>query len=125
MVVAEGKVTCKEKILVVDDEPAMAEMIRIHLERKRYHVFSALHGEEAISKAQVQNPDLILLDVMMPDINGYEVCRRLKENISTSLIPIIILTGRGEIEDRIAGFQVGADDYLVKPFHFRISLFLA
>lgn len=113
----EGKDICREKILVVDDEPGMADMVRIHLERKRYDVFSARDGKEGIEKAQGQSPDLILLDILMPDINGYEVCQKLKEDISTSLIPIIILTARGEVEDRITGFQVGADDYLIKPFH--------
>lgn len=107
------------KILVVDDDPDTLEIIKIGLEFRSYDVITATNGEEALVKISSENPDLVVLDVMMPKIDGLEVCRRAKENFFTSQIPIILLTARGQVEDKVQGLSLGADDYLVKPFDMR------
>ncbi|MCE1245211.1 MAG: response regulator [Firmicutes bacterium] len=107
------------KILVVDDDPDTLEIIKIGLEFRSYDVITATNGEEALVKISSENPDLVVLDVMMPKIDGLEVCRRAKENFFTSQIPIILLTARGQVEDKVHGLSIGADDYLVKPFDMR------
>jgi PleD family two-component response regulator len=107
------------KILVVDDDPDTLEIIKIGLEFRSYDVVTATNGEEALVKISSENPDLVVLDVMMPKIDGLEVCRRAKENFFTSQIPIILLTARGQVEDKVHGLSIGADDYLVKPFDMR------
>ncbi|PJF40846.1 MAG: hypothetical protein CUN55_12285 [Phototrophicales bacterium] len=106
-----------EKILIVDDDLDSLKLIGLMLQRHGYEVVAASAGNQAIMKAQSELPDLIILDVMMPDMNGYEVCRRLKMDSSTEDIPIIMFTAKTLIDDKVAGFEAGADDYLTKPTH--------
>ena len=103
----------KGSILVVDDEPKILEIVKAYLEKEGYVVLTAERGEAALSMAAKANPDLIVLDLMLPDINGEEVCRRLRE---TSEVPILMLTAKVSEEERVAGLSMGADDYLTKPF---------
>lgn len=106
-----------EKILVVDDDLDSLKLIGLMLQRNGYEVIAANAGNQAIAKATSDRPDLIILDVMMPDMNGYEVCRRLRKNADTKAIPIIMFTAKTLIDDKVAGFEAGADDYLTKPTH--------
>jgi pilus assembly protein CpaE len=106
-----------EKILVVDDDLDSLKLIGLMLQRNGYEVVAANAGNQAIAKAVSDHPDLIILDVMMPDMNGYEVCRRLRKNPDTKGIPIIMFTAKTLIDDKVAGFEAGADDYLTKPTH--------
>jgi two-component system KDP operon response regulator KdpE len=101
------------KILVVDDEERMVRFIRLNLEHDGFKVIEAYNGSQAINKVRSGLPDLILLDVMMPDIDGFEVLRIIRE---TSTVPVIMLTAKGEEEDRVRGLELGADDYITKPF---------
>ena len=104
------------KILVVDDEANIIELVRLYLEREGYEVDEASNGIDAVSKQRAGNPDLILLDLMLPDIDGYEVCRQIRTQSDT---PILMLTARKEDIDKIVGLELGADDYLTKPFNPR------
>ena len=104
------------KILVVDDEKSIVEALRIALESDNCTVIEAHTGSKAIEKARGELPDLILLDIMLPDMTGYEVCNKLKKDPSTKSIPIIMLTGMSGTGDKIAGLDLGADDYITKPF---------
>jgi two-component system KDP operon response regulator KdpE len=101
------------KILVVDDEERMVRFIRLNLEHDGFRVIEAFNGNQAINKARSNLPDLVLLDVMMPDLDGFEVLRVLRE---VSSVPVIMLTAKGEEEDRVRGLELGADDYVTKPF---------
>ncbi len=103
-------------ILLVDDEPLITDSISYSLRREGYEVKTAMDGAQALQAIQEADPDLIVLDLMLPDISGLEVCRRLRAHSST---PVIMLTARGEEIDRVLGLEVGADDYLAKPFSFR------
>lgn len=104
------------KILVVDDEDHIVELISFNLETNGYEVVSASDGESAIKKAEEENPDLIILDLMLPKLDGIEVCRRIKGNPTTSHISIIMLTAKSDESDKIVGLEIGADDYITKPF---------
>ncbi|MFZ4826863.1 MAG: response regulator transcription factor, partial [Phototrophicaceae bacterium] len=106
-----------EKILIVDDDIDSLKLIGLMLQRHGYEVVAANAGSQAISKAVNERPDLIILDVMMPDMDGYEVCRRLRAEHVTVNIPIIMFTAKTLIDDKIIGFEAGADDYLTKPTH--------
>jgi DNA-binding response OmpR family regulator len=106
------------KVLVVDDEDNIIELIRLGLRYEGFQVETASDGEQGIALAQRINPDLVILDVMMPGIDGIEVCRRLRSNPTTRDVPVIMLTAKDEVGDRILGLQTGADDYLTKPFDF-------
>lgn len=106
-----------EKILVVDDDIDSLKLIGLMLQRHGYDVGAANTGQQAIAKAVAEHPNLIILDVMMPDMNGYEVCRRLRASTETQSIPIIMFTAKTLIDDKVAGFEAGADDYLTKPTH--------
>lgn len=106
------------KVLVVDDEDNIIELIRLGLHYEGFEVEVASNGEQGLMQAQRSNPDFIILDVMMPDIDGLEVCRRLRNNPTTTDIPILLLTAKDDVSDRILGLQTGADDYLTKPFDF-------
>jgi len=106
-----------EKILIVDDDVDSLKLIGLMLQRNGYEVIAAHAGNQAIAKATNELPDLIILDVMMPDMNGYDVCRRLRANPVTQDIPIIMFTAKTLIDDKVAGFEAGADDYLTKPTH--------
>ena len=103
----------KATILVVDDEEAVQRLLTFPLEREGYRVVTAGDGEEALDKAGAERPDLILLDVMLPGIDGLEVCRRVR---ATSSVPIIMLTARDDEIDKVLGLELGADDYITKPF---------
>jgi len=104
------------KILVVDDEKSMIDALRISLESENYDVVEAYTGEGAIQKARIETVDLILLDIMLPDITGYEICNKLRKNPLTRSIPIIMLTGMTGASDKMAGLDLGASDYITKPF---------
>ena len=105
-----------DTILAVDDEVHILELISFNLKAAGYHVVTALTGEEALKRCEVEKPSLVLLDIMLPGIDGLEVCRRLKGDRTTSNIPIIMLTARGDEVDKILGLELGADDYITKPF---------
>ena len=105
-----------EKILIVDDDINIAELLKIYLEKEHYETVLAHDGREAIALFESEQPDLILLDVMLPKLDGWQVCRRLREN---SLVPIIMLTARDEEVDKVLGLELGADDYMTKPFSLR------
>lgn len=100
-------------ILVVDDEERMVRFIRLNLEHDGFQVIEAFNGTEAINQVRSKLPDLVLLDIMMPDIDGFEVLKIIRE---TSTVPVIMLTAKGEEDDRVRGLELGADDYVTKPF---------
>ncbi|NWJ97071.1 MAG: response regulator [Chloroflexi bacterium] len=104
------------KILVVDDEPLIVEMIEDNLKSEDYTVTKAYSGEEALSLVESDPPDLILLDLMLPGMDGYEVCRQLQRDARFNHIPIIMLTAKSAVTDRVTGYERGADDYITKPF---------
>lgn len=106
----------KKKILVVDDEPDIVSMLKLRLEAAGYEVLSALDGNAGYEKAKLELPDLIILDLMLPGIDGYKICRLLKFDTKYRHIPIIMLTARGQQEDRDWGEKAGADFYFTKPF---------
>jgi two-component system phosphate regulon response regulator PhoB len=103
-------------ILVVEDEVAQLETLRYNLEKEGFRVVAADDGEEAVLVAREEMPDLVVLDWMLPTLSGIEVCRSLKSSSETSDIPVIMLTARGEESDRVRGLEIGADDYVVKPY---------
>ncbi len=107
------------KILAVDDDVGLLQLMKEMLERQGYIVLTAEDGNKAIELAQKELPDLILLDVMMPDVDGFEVCRRLRQDESTAGILITFVTAKGKLRDKEDGFGAGGDDYLVKPFSMR------
>jgi len=105
-----------QKILVVDDEKSIADIIAYNLEKEGYEVLIAYDGEEALDLVFSEDPDLILLDIMMPKIDGFQVCRKIREKKET---PIVMLTARSEEVDKVLGLELGADDYVTKPFSVR------
>lgn len=105
-----------EKILVVDDEKPIVDILRYNLSKEGYSVLEAYDGEQAIKIAFKENPDLILLDIMLPKQDGFSVCKKLREKL---VCPIIMLTARGEEVDKVLGLELGADDYITKPFSMR------
>jgi len=106
-----------EKILIVDDDLDTLRLVGLLLQRKGYQITAANHGGQALDKVRAEQPDLILLDVMMPDMDGFEVVRRLRADANTSSIPIIMFTAKTQVDDKVTGFEAGADDYLTKPTH--------
>lgn len=108
--------TLKPTVLVAEDESALVTLLRYNLEREGYRVLDTQDGEEALLIASEEKPDVILLDWMMPQLSGIEVCRRLRQRQETRNVPILMLTARGEETDRIRGLDTGADDYITKPF---------
>jgi two-component system phosphate regulon response regulator PhoB len=112
----EAPSAIKPYILVVEDEDSLATLLQYNLDKEGYRVAVTADGEEALIVIDERQPDLILLDWMLPTVSGIEVCRRLRQRAETRNIPIIILTARGEESDRIRGLDTGADDYVVKPF---------
>jgi two-component system, OmpR family, alkaline phosphatase synthesis response regulator PhoP len=112
----------KEHILIVDDEKDILELIQYNLTREGYRVSTAADGEEALDKVGADRPDLILLDLMLPGIDGFDVCRRLKSDPLTRSIPVVMVTAKGEDADIVTGLELGADDYIIKPFSPRILL---
>ena len=111
-----------KKILLVDDEAALVEMMKMRLEANGYEVISAYDGEEALEKAKKEGPDIIILDLMLPKLDGYKVCRLLKFDEKYKSIPIIMLTARAQKSDVEMGSKVGADAYITKPFEASILL---
>lgn len=109
----------KRKILIVDDEEHIVELIRMNLESSGYIAIGAYTGMEAITKTNSILPDLILLDLMLPDINGLQICQMLRRNEKTKDIPIIMITAKSEEVDKVEGLSIGADDYVTKPFGIR------
>jgi two-component system phosphate regulon response regulator PhoB len=103
-------------ILVVDDEPDLLELVRFNLDRAGFRVETAASGEEALARLRRSIPDLLVLDLMLPDLSGEEVCRRLRADPDLSGLPVIMLTAKSEEVDRVVGFELGADDYVTKPF---------
>jgi DNA-binding response OmpR family regulator len=104
------------RVLLVEDEQDVAELMRFNLAREGYDVRVAVTGTDALRQVRDFRPDVILLDIMVPQLNGWEVCRRLKEEPETRAVPVIMVTGRVEEGDKILGFELGADDYVTKPF---------
>jgi two-component system alkaline phosphatase synthesis response regulator PhoP len=111
-----------EHILAVEDEEDILELVRYNLEKEGYRVTGVVSGEEALRRARSQPPDLIVLDLMLPGMDGLTVCRELKQDAKTRDLPIIILTAKGEEADIVAGLELGADDYVTKPFSPRVLL---
>ncbi|MBR5825692.1 MAG: response regulator transcription factor [Clostridia bacterium] len=103
----------KEKILVVDDDTSICELLRVYLEKEDYQVVIANDGMSAVSTFREESPSLVLLDIMLPKLDGWQVCREIRKFSET---PIIMLTAKGEVFDRVLGLELGADDYVVKPF---------
>jgi len=105
-----------KKILVVDDEVDLVETVRFPLEMEGYHVLVSYNGEDALNQARKENPDLILLDLMLPKLDGYKVCRLLKFDERYKHIPILMLTAKTQEKDKVLGLETGADEYITKPF---------
>ena len=103
-----------QKILIIEDEEKIVKIVQAYLEREGYHVITAYNGREGLEKAMHEGPDLIILDLMLPEISGWDVCRILRRDAG---VPIIMLTARGEDADKIIGLELGADDYVTKPFN--------
>jgi len=108
-----------KKILIVDDETDLVETVRFPLEVEGYHVLISYNGEDALNQARKENPDLILLDLMLPKLDGYEVCRRLKCDDRCKHIPILMLTAKFQEKDKTLGMETGANEYITKPFDIR------
>ncbi len=106
-----------EKILIIDDDVDTLRLVGLMLQRQGYQIIAANNGEQGLAHADAETPDLILLDVMMPQMDGYEVARRLRANPDTANIPILMFTAKTQLDDKVTGFEAGADDYLTKPTH--------
>lgn len=104
------------KILIIEDDKDIAELVEFNLKQENFRVQTASNGSKGLAKAKESKPDLIILDLMLPDMGGFDICKALKADESTKKIPVLILTAKSEEIDRIVGFEVGADDYLTKPF---------
>src|SRR2546430_3608599 len=115
--VGEPNSSRKTRILIVEDEPAMVAGLRDNFEYEGYEVISAVDGVEGLDRALSENPDLVVLDVMMPRMSGLDVCKQLK--VKQPSLPIIMLTARGQEIDKVVGLELGADDYVTKPFSIR------
>lgn len=106
----------KHKVLIIEDETAQMELLAYNLEQEQYQVIKATDGEEGLLLAEENTPDLIILDWMLPKLSGIEACRQLKRGKNTKNIPVVMLTARGEENDKVRGLDIGADDYMVKPY---------
>ena len=104
------------RVLIVEDEPDIRDLLAWHLEREGYRVARSGDGAQALREIASQPPDLVLLDLMLPGVSGLEICRRLRQDPATAALPVIMLTAKGDEVDRVVGLEVGADDYIVKPF---------
>ena len=112
----------RESILVVEDEADILELVRYNLVKEGYSVAGAASGEEGLKAVKARRPDLVLLDLMLPGMDGLEVCRTLKADAQARAIPVVMLTAKGEESDIVAGLELGADDYIVKPFSPRVLI---
>jgi two-component system phosphate regulon response regulator PhoB len=110
----------KPKILVIEDEPDILEVMQYNLEREGYKVVSCRNGEQGLSRIRTDNPDLVILDLMLPGMDGVEVCRQVKSDPVTRAIPIVMVTAKAEESDIVLGLGIGADDYIAKPFSPRV-----
>ena len=106
-----------DKILIIDDDIDTLKLVGLMLQKQGYQIVAAPNGPQGLAQAETENPDLILLDVMMPEMDGYEVARRLRANSFTANIPILMFTAKTQLDDKVIGFEAGADDYLTKPTH--------
>jgi len=106
----------REKILIIEDEKDIIEMIKYNLVKEGYTVVISYNGKDAFPLAKKERPDMILLDLMLPDVDGFEICKQLKNNEITAAIPVIMLTAKSQESDKVAGLELGADDYMTKPF---------
>jgi len=106
-----------DKILIIDDDVDTLKLVGLMLQKQGYQIIAANNGEHGLAQAEAENPDLILLDVMMPEMDGYEVAKRLRANQSTTSTPILMFTAKTQLDDKVTGFEAGADDYLTKPTH--------
>lgn len=104
-----------ERILVIDDDPNSLQLINLTLQTEGFEVLTASGGLEGLSRIQADKPDLVVLDLMLPDMDGLEICRRIRRARETADLPLIMLTAKGEVADRVAGLRLGADDYIPKP----------
>lgn len=104
------------RILVVDDEPHIVQILKFTLEKAGYQVFTAENGEEALQRVTELDPNLVILDIMMPVMDGYEVCRKMREDFKMNQIPVIMLSAKGDLPERVKGLEGGANDYLIKPY---------
>jgi two-component system alkaline phosphatase synthesis response regulator PhoP len=111
-----------KKILVVEDEAELTNAIQIRLEQAGYEVLIAYDGKEGLEKAREENPDLIVLDLMLPKMDGYKVCRMLKFDAKYKKIPVVMLTARAQEKDESLGYEVGADVFITKPFKYQVLL---
>ncbi len=107
------------RILVIEDETNVVQVLDYNLRQAGYDVLAAARGQEGLRLAREQRPDLVLLDLMLPDLSGTEICRALKDDAATRAVPVVMLTARSEEIDRVVGFELGADDYITKPFSVR------
>lgn len=112
----------KKHVFIVEDDPDIAELLQFNLVREGYETSVASHGNEALAAIASKKPDLVLLDLMLPGIGGLEICRLLKGKSDTARIPVIMVTARGEESDVVVGLEMGADDYIVKPFSIKVVL---
>src|SRR3954471_21149094 len=112
----------KSRILIIEDERGLTDVLSYNLNREGYETSVAHDGQEGLRKAQMQLPDIILLDLMLPGLDGLEVCKQLRAGKQTAKIPILMLTAKGEETDQVVGFSVGADDYVTKPFSVKVLL---
>jgi two-component system, OmpR family, phosphate regulon response regulator PhoB len=112
----------RTRILIIEDERALTEVLRYNLEREGFETIIAHEGQEGLRKAQTLLPDLVLLDLMLPTMNGLDICRELKAGERTREIPVIMLTAKAEETDQVVGFSMGADDYVTKPFSVKVLL---
>jgi two-component system, OmpR family, alkaline phosphatase synthesis response regulator PhoP len=106
----------KKNVLIVDDEPHIVNLIKLSLNKDQYDVTGAYSGREALLHIDKNIPDLVVLDLMMPGVNGYELCKALRENPKTRKIPVLILSAKSQMNDKLHAIDVGADDYMTKPF---------
>ena len=109
-----------ETILVIEDEEDILELLKFNLAREGFRILTTTDGQKGLAAAQVRLPDLILLDLMLPGMDGLEVCRQLKRNDKTARVPIVMVTAKGEERDVVAGLELGADDYIAKPFSMKV-----
>jgi len=117
--IRKGVTTIKQRVLLVDDEENIRMLVRFNLEKAGYEVIEAGDGKQALALARNESPDIVILDLMLPGIDGLEVCRLLKQSPETAALPIIMLTAKGDEIDRVIGLELGADDYMAKPFSQR------
>jgi CheY-like chemotaxis protein len=116
-ILVSGGCLMAEKILIIDDDVDTLKLVGMMLQKQGYQIIASANGEQGLTQAEAENPDLILLDVMMPEMDGYEVAKRLRANSLTASTPILMFTAKTQLDDKVTGFEAGADDYLTKPTH--------